>query len=654
MRRSGRPIKVAILGGGMASLAAAWELVRHPDGDDYEITIYQRDWRLGGKGASGRSLDALHGNRVEEHGIHVLPGFYENTFHLLRQVYHAVAQGPDASKILSWSEALSGSDDVVMADPVGKAWGLWKVRFPTNRRRIGGRPRRAGVPALFARGSRRYRQLRRKLLRSSPSPGLLTWTWGRDAVSAMIDLALLLLLGTALGRGRVAQRLAALLADWQRERLERDLLHAWQVVSRQLHLESIRRAWIAAWFVGTNVAGLLREGLLLPPRDFLRLDDQDYYEWLASRSAVPVPGAGQGRPPPVQALYDLAFSDAHTLAAGTTLWVILHMGLDYKGHFVYRMNGGMGDVVFAPLYLALAAKRNVHFRFYHEVERIVANQAGDAIAEIRIRQHFEQQGSPLVPIEVGGRELHCWPNCGPPGIEPVDPVKTLRAGCEFDVAVLGIGHGALRRLCPSLCANARFAAMLDGLESIPTQSLQLWLAPSLADLGWERGSSMLISFRRPFNSWTDMAHLLPHESWPRRAVGTLAYFSDELPRRDARGRDPEQTVRANARRFFEGPLRAIWPKLDYAHLYDPNGGCGPERLDFQYLRANVDESDHYVLCVKGSTRHRLAPGESGFSNLALAGDWVKTELNAGCLEAATLGGLGAARAILGGSVRATS
>jgi uncharacterized protein with NAD-binding domain and iron-sulfur cluster len=416
----------------------------------------------------------------------------------------------------------------------------------------------------------------------------------------------------------------------------------------------VRRLWIASWFVGTNLLGLIREGLLLPPRDFLRLDDQDYHAWLSRSSVVPVPGPDSGRPPPVQALYDLAFSDAHTLAAGTALWVVLHLALDYKGHIVYEMNGGMGDIVFAPLYLALARRPNVHFRFFHEVEEIVANQACDAVAEIKVRQHFEQSDGPLVPIELGGRELHCWPNRPSSTIEPVDRLKTLRAGREFDVVVLGISHGALDRLCPSLRGNPRFAAMLDGLESIQTQSVQLWLRADLAELGWEQGRALLISFARPFNSWADMGHVLGRENWPAGAVHTLAYFSDELPRSDTDARDPDTVVHANTRSFFEGRLREIWPKLEWDHLYDPTGGSGSARLDFQYLRANVDASDRYVLCVKGSTRQRLAPAESGFANLALAGDWVKTELNAGCLEAATLGGLGAARAIANGSVRAVA
>jgi len=39
--------------------------------------------------------------------------------------------------------------------------------------------------------------------------------------------------------------------------------------------------------------------------------------------------------------------------------------------------------------------------------------------------------------------------------------------------------------------------------------------------------------------------------------------------------------------------------------------------------------------------------KSGFANLYLAGAWVKTSLNAGCMEAAIMAGLRAARSITG-------
>ena len=48
--------KIAILGGGIGALATAAEITSDPGWqDNYDITIYQLGWRLGGKGASGRN-----------------------------------------------------------------------------------------------------------------------------------------------------------------------------------------------------------------------------------------------------------------------------------------------------------------------------------------------------------------------------------------------------------------------------------------------------------------------------------------------------------------------------------------------------------------------------------------------------------------------
>ena len=81
MRR--RP-RVAVLGGGMAGLSAAWRLSEPGWRDRFEsITVYQRGWRLGGKGASSRGPN----DRIEEHGLHIWLGSYENAFTLLRECY---------------------------------------------------------------------------------------------------------------------------------------------------------------------------------------------------------------------------------------------------------------------------------------------------------------------------------------------------------------------------------------------------------------------------------------------------------------------------------------------------------------------------------------------------------------------------------------
>src|SRR6185369_8203634 len=70
MTTSNTPVRVAVIGGGCAALTTAFELTRPEHKGQYEVTVYQMGWRLGGKGASGRGV----ADRVEEHGLHLWMG----------------------------------------------------------------------------------------------------------------------------------------------------------------------------------------------------------------------------------------------------------------------------------------------------------------------------------------------------------------------------------------------------------------------------------------------------------------------------------------------------------------------------------------------------------------------------------------------------
>lgn len=54
-----------------------------------------------------------------------------------------------------------------------------------------------------------------------------------------------------------------------------------------------------------------------------------------------------------------------------------------------------------------------------------------------------------------------------------------------------------------------------------------------------------------------------------------------------------------------------------------------------------------MLSVAGSGAHRIRSADTGLSNLYLAGDWLRTGLDAGCVEAAVMGGMQASRALSG-------
>ena len=85
-----KPVKVAIIGGGCAGMTSAFELTRPEHAGRYEVTVYQPGWRLGGKGASSRGA----ADRIEEHGLHLWMGYYDNAFRLMRECYEELARDP--------------------------------------------------------------------------------------------------------------------------------------------------------------------------------------------------------------------------------------------------------------------------------------------------------------------------------------------------------------------------------------------------------------------------------------------------------------------------------------------------------------------------------------------------------------------------------
>ena len=124
---SERPAKVAIIGGGCAAISAAFELSRPALGGRYEVTIYQMGWRLGGKGASGRGPSG----RIEEHGLHIWLGFYDNAFRLLRECYDELARSPDGFDVGDWRQAFSVEQEIGLSARAGSGdWHSWSASFP--------------------------------------------------------------------------------------------------------------------------------------------------------------------------------------------------------------------------------------------------------------------------------------------------------------------------------------------------------------------------------------------------------------------------------------------------------------------------------------------------------------------------------------------
>ena len=115
--------KIAILGGGVGAISTAFALTDHEGWQDkYDVTVYTLGWRLGGKGASGRNYEVAA--RVEEHGLHIWFGCYQNAFHMMRKVYQELSEknlAPD-SPLQNCFDAFQPHDRISLVSQSGIIW----------------------------------------------------------------------------------------------------------------------------------------------------------------------------------------------------------------------------------------------------------------------------------------------------------------------------------------------------------------------------------------------------------------------------------------------------------------------------------------------------------------------------------------------------
>ena len=195
-------------------MTAAFGLTNYPGWQDhYEVSLYSLGWRLGGKGASGRNKDVAQ--RIEEHGLHVWMGHYENAFRVMRQVYRELGRPRDAPLAdggRGLQEAVAHHRSSSVFPPGG--W-TGTSRSPPTREEPGtGRGRRASY-ARYLSGAGLQALL--ELLNEAPAAGFAAATPAPDSLPARVE-GVLRALGLSMfprigvpGIGRMLQ-LAQLLA----------------------------------------------------------------------------------------------------------------------------------------------------------------------------------------------------------------------------------------------------------------------------------------------------------------------------------------------------------------------------------------------------------------------------------------------------------
>ncbi|MFT5945757.1 MAG: hypothetical protein ACI93B_002298, partial [Yoonia sp.] len=149
--------KIAVIGGGVGAITAIYALTQTADWQDkYDITVYQLGWRCGGKGASGRNAD--RGQRIEEHGLHVWAGFYDNAFRNMRKCYDQLntlnLRDPDAP-LGTMDKAFKPLSHLFLAEKVSDGtdnpWRPWVLDLPTNATPVGTETKVLGPFDMFLR-----------------------------------------------------------------------------------------------------------------------------------------------------------------------------------------------------------------------------------------------------------------------------------------------------------------------------------------------------------------------------------------------------------------------------------------------------------------------------------------------------------------------
>ncbi len=672
--------KIAVLGAGVAGLTAALELSATEElRERYEVTVYQLGWRCGGKCATGRS--AAYGSHVEEHGLHLWFGGYDNAFRLLADCY-AELDRPAEHPLPTIDSAWAPLTSVVLYDRYDDGWSYLFREYPVLPGLPWdepGEPRFWDILATIVDLTLRHGRGLRHTSSSRVGPLRRLLRRAGDAIEVVLVRAMELLAALHRRRGTTRRRHASGLA-WL---LSRVRARTWRRHAvGHLDDDDVRHNATYVDLMLTLAIGMLRDRV--PWEGTAAINDLDFCDWLRRHDVQQVTLGS----PDVRVVYDESFADTAgrfttavdgvpaappgaAFAAGPALYGMIRTLL-YRGSVMWQAKAGMGDTAIAPMYETLV-KRGVDVRFFQQVTNLGVDAERGVVDRVDVLQQARPKGTYQPLVDVNG--LGCWPSH--PNweqledgaqlrdadvvfefgqAEPGATTRTLRLGEDFDRVVLAISAAALPPICGEvMAASEPFREMLDHTATTMTQSFQVWLTTPPDELGFPHDHTSTSTFIEPLDTGCDNSQLLWSEQWPAdRMPRSVWYFCGTMV--DEPGDDLESLdvrARTGALEFLE-QIGVEWPgAIDedgsfrwelLATLHDLEGS---HRFDAQFWRANATPTERYVQTLPGTVRYRLGADESGLPNLVLAGDWTRNGMDIGAVEATVMSGMLASRAICG-------
>ena len=668
--------RVTILGGGLSGLVTAFNLTAPEQQGRYDVTVYQTGWRLGGKCATGRDQKLY--NRIEEHGLHVFMGQYDNAFEMVQALY-AEAQHPPFP---TWEQGYTKTPAMSLMEEVNGEWIPWVFELPV----YPGTPGITPPPSFLERVVQTIEWIIHEFegKHAVAIAGHANAPWWRRVLDRIlawfgheVELVGLDLLRAAMVLLDRLDPDPSLHNRSDHETLA-DLFHqarTWigmQIGDALSGNNELRRLWILFDLGLASLIGGLRDGLLLDPAANLeQVNRLDYRAWLKAHGAQEqtIDSA------PVRALYDLIFAypegnwQTYGNVEAGTLFLSLMNTATYQGSIIWKFNTATGDLIVQPLYEVLKA-RGVNFQFFSRVDALIPDSSGAQIASVQIGRQVELAGPDYDPLIILPSGQRVWPNhpkyelladgaalkasganleskwtTWPDALPPLQ----LQAGQDYDLLVLAIPPAAHPDICAQLITQkSKWAEMASKVQTVATQSLQTWTGQDESGLGWDDPAMVGGFDKSNLDSWADISEVLKTESWPPSVVGEQIACGPmpcpPYPPPASESSYPAQQQAlgdAAAQTYLDSDAQTFWSKRF--------GRNGPEKgtVVSTYSRVNIDPGERYTLTVTDSTKARMRTCDSTYGNLFLTGDWIQNGQNLGSFEATTVSGKLCSRAISG-------
>ena len=394
--------KVAIVGAGPAGLSTAFYLTdpaANPDwASRYEVDVYQLGWRVGGKGATGRNIDACE--RVQEHGIHVFGNMYFNSLRMMDACYQQVAWD-EHDRNRTMEEAFQPSTITLMTDYFNGVWHRDVERFPDNLGRpwLGNDawpvPHGILVEVLNMVSSRLAKLIE---WRDHPNAG-----WLQRLIDGIGRMA-----GDELSRidaaiaGRIIQEENCGEPDLARHAPILKLLADAVALVKLLHdaepsNASLREVFLNLDLMVTTLRGIIDDDIIAKGID--SIDGENYRDWLERHGASQTTlASGAPQVYPNTALSyergDTTAIPAMSAMAFVSFFLRQVLG---KGAGAYYFAEGTGDTIMKPLY-RLLVQRGVRIHFFHKLTAVVPNSELPRIDQLEFDIQATVKGDSYDPL----------------------------------------------------------------------------------------------------------------------------------------------------------------------------------------------------------------------------------------------------------------